>query len=221
MFKILQEPAPDGQKPIANGEKYPIDESDPKPGFFTIRWPVACRPEQFLHAMRRLILPIVKDKHIEVRAEKDRFVLKRVGDPSLHDEGVIVFANDRPFGCRLSSVLGSGKQNSWNNLHLRNVTPLVKTILDEEARHEGQENRLTPRVQQYRVNTKVGDFIFDIEPCEGESRRYLTIISHCDISRQIAFLYGWTGLLYIFPAKLAKELVDLLHDFKTPAIAAP
>jgi hypothetical protein len=219
VFKILQEPAPDGHEPIAVGEKYLIDDSDFKPAFFTIRWPVASRPEQFLNAMRRLVLPLVRDKQADMRADKDVFVLKRVGDPGLRDEGVIVFANDRPFGCRLSGVLGSGRSNNWSNLNLKNITPLVKSILDEEAREQGHNNSLTPRLQQYRVNTKVGDFIFDIEPCEGESRRYFTIISHCDISRHIALLYSWTGLLYVFPDKLAKELSDLFGDFETATLA--
>jgi hypothetical protein len=216
-FRVLQEPAPNGHEPLATGEKYLIDASDFKPAFFTVRWAVACRPEQFLNAMRKLVIPMVQDQHVNLRAGKRAFILKRVEDPKLRNQGVIIFANDRPFGCRLEAVLGSHESNRWSSLNLRNITPIVKNLLDEEARALGVENSLTPRIQQYRVNTRFGDFIFDIEPCEDESRRYFTIVSHCDLSRQIALLYSWTGLLYVFPDKLAKDLADLFADFEMAA----
>jgi hypothetical protein len=158
---------------------------------------------------------MVQDQQEDPRADKEAFVLKRVGDATLKDEGIIIFANDRPFGSRLGAVLGSGKSNKWSRLNLKNITPIVKALLDEDAVAQGCEKMLTPRIQQYRVNTRFGDFIFDIEPCEGKSRRYFTIISHCDLSRQIALLYSWTGLLYVFPNKLAKDMAELFSGFQT------
>lgn len=213
LFKVLQEPGPDRNEPLATGEKYLLELSDSQPGFFAIRWPVACRPERFLNAMRRLIVPMVNGQQAPVRASRKGFTLKRIGDPELKNQGVIVFANDRAFGCRLNAILSA---NQWHHLNLSYITPLLKEFLDEDSREQGRKAHSIPRVQQYRVNTMFGDFIFDIEPAEDGLRRYFTIISHYNLGRQAAMLYMATGLLYVFPEKLAATLTPLLEDFPDP-----
>lgn len=213
LFRVLQEPAPNGHEPLAAGEKYPLELSDSKPAFFTMRWPVVCRAERFLNAMRRLIIPMVRDEDASAQPAKRGFSLKRMGDPELLNQGVIIFANDRAFGCRLDIIV---KSNEWDKLNLRNISPMVKKLLDEDSLSQGHHTSVTPRVQQYRVNTTFGDFMFDIESAEDESRRYLTIMSHYNMARQVALLYRYTGQLYIFPEKLANDLAPLLADFQTP-----
>lgn len=208
-FRILQEPAPDGQAPLAVGEKYWAGgPHGPRQSFYAVRWPVAARSEKFLQVMKRLIVPMLKN----ARPVQGELPLARVGEDSpLRREGVIVFANDRAFGLPLEAF---PQPNSWDRLRANRLALELKMHLEQESRARGRLEASPTRIQQYRVNTMFGAFIFDIEPAEDESCRYFTVISHYNLARQLALLYAETGLLYVFSAKLASSVAPTFAEFQ-------
>jgi hypothetical protein len=219
LFRILQEPTPDGQAPLAVGEKYPAGgPGGPRQSFYAVRWPVAARPDKFLQVMKRLVVPLLKGPRAASQPVHGELPLARVGEDSpLRREGVIVFANDRAYGLPLEAF---PHPNSWNRLRPTRLTPELKAHLEQECRARGGLEAPPTRIQQYRVNTMFGAFVFDIELAEDESRRYLTVISHYNLARQLALLYAETGLLYVFPEKLAGSLAPAFEEFPELSAAA-
>jgi hypothetical protein len=219
-FRILQEPAPDGQAPLAVGEKYTAGgPHGPRQSFYAIRWPIAARPEKFLQVMKRLVVPLLKDPRPASRPMLGEIPLARVGEDSpLRREGVIVFANDRAFGLPLEAF---PYPNSWDRLRPNRLASELKVHLEQECRARGGLEAPSTHIQQYRVNTMFGAFIFDIELAEDEPRRYFTVISHYNLTRQLALLYAETGLFYVFSEKLAGSVAPAFAEFQELPASTP
>jgi hypothetical protein len=217
-FRITQEPAPDGHDPLASGEKYLPREGGATTGYFAIRWPVVCRVERFLRALRRLLVPLTADLRGDWQAAGRGLTFEYVHvDSPLREEGFVVFANEIAFGCPLGAFM---RNKNWGRPHLSELHAAVREAYGVEARRQGFVVPPYFKLQQFRVNTQYGDFVFDIEPLPDESRLYLTVLSHYDLARQLAVLYQHTGQLYAFLEKLVEAVGPLLANYAPlPAIA--
>jgi hypothetical protein len=202
-IKIGEQTLADGQKPFVFGEKYYQQEADPREQvYYALRWPVACPVNNFINGMTKFLV----SRHGAVRMKdcaEGELPFSYVNDDSpVWDEGVVVYVNDRAFGLPFSPVL-------WNQeCHLLDI-PSVATSM----RRVFESSDFL--IQQYRINTSFGDFVFDIEPTEGEKTKYLTIISNYNLASQIAVLYKNTGMLCALPDKLSDTLSKALTEFET------
>lgn len=91
-----------------------------------------------------------------------------------------------------------------------------QSIVSSSSESAGRKEIASQLIQQYRVNTLYGDFVFDIVPVEGENLRYLTVLSHYNLGEQIAMLYKSTGMMFILHSKLAHIVSTALNDFEYP-----
>jgi hypothetical protein len=163
-----------------------------------------------LNAISKLVVPLIRKPQTTPSGYHKELPLRRVSaDSNLRYEGLVIFANDKAFGCSLSHLIESG----WEAVRLKELVPILKKLFDDDARMRGTRVGQPFRIQQYRVNTLYGDFVFDIEPVEGESTRHFTILSHYNLARQVAMLYSETGLFYIFPDKLAQDISPVFADY--------
>ena len=215
-FKLVQLPSPDGYLPLATGEMYgdPSEDAAPSPSYYAIRWPVACKMEQFINAVRRLLVSLTREHRGGAAAAGRELSFAPVGaDLSVWEEGVIVYCNDRAFGSPLQSIL---HRKDWGFLRLNPLLRQLKQILDDEARAGGDEAPARALIQQCRINTMFGDVVFDVEPAEGELVRYLSVISHYNLGPQIALLYKATGTQAnnIILKKLSRELRETFADYE-------
>jgi hypothetical protein len=73
------------------------------------------------------------------------------------------------------------------------------------------------QIEQIRINTMQGDFIFDVVPEDGSSHLEAAVISHVNLVDQIVFLTSQTSEHFIEPNRLRKCLLGYLGRFEVPS----
>lgn len=203
-IKIFEHFVADAQEPLIFGETYLRSEQNlSDSSHYALRWPVACTLDDFTSCLGSFLLPISRRQERAGAQESDRLVFQKITEDSpIWEEGVLIYVNDEPLGLPIESLL---HKRGWGLLSLERVSTCLREYL-------GSEDFL---IQQYRINTSFGDFVFDVETAEGESKRYLTIISHYNLASQVSVLYNSTGMMLTMPDKLFVTLGGALKEFET------
>lgn len=203
-IKIFEHFVADAQEPLLFGETYLRSEQNPSEfSHYALRWPVVCTLDDFTSCLDGFLLPTSRREGRAGIKGSDRLAFQKITEDSpMWEEGILIYVNNEPLGLSIESLL---HERGRGLLSLERTASCLHDYL-------GREDFL---IQQYRINTSFGDFVFDIEPAEGESKRYLTIISHLNLAPQVSVLYRATGIMLTMPDKLFSTLGDALQDFET------
>jgi len=209
-IRVLQLPAPDGHEPLACGEKYVQSTINAnRQEFYALRWPVVSTVGQFIKGIMKLVVLRLYRREKKVT---NRITFSHITEEStLLKEGVIVYCNDIAFGCSLVPILG---RRGWQQLRPYTLSQYLREAYTGYAKSHNLDPEAELTIQQYRVNTFFGDFIFDVQPAEDESYRFLTVISDYNLGAQIASLYKTTGMLFVIASKLEKVLFEALSQYR-------
>lgn len=195
-------------EPFLWGEFYPWQESSGEPRayeYFAVRWPIVCLEEDLIsslgNAWEVVITPGDMSRAVSLIPIDDRHRYWR--------RGVIVRTSAGDYGMSIEEAACGG---SWEWLKLRKLGPLVKKAAGMVGNPDGCMS--VPSVVELRVNTMYADVIYDVRVPLDMRRRYLTVLSHYNISKQIAELYKNTGLLFCNAPNLCEVLDKCLRDFR-------
>ena len=172
--------------------------------YFSMRWPITCLEEQLIAGLCK-VWCLTATPH---RSTRNAQLISVDANHEYWKQGLIISTPVRDLGMSLQEASDDGK---WEWLKLSKLGPLVKERLGTIKAPEGRE--LTPAILQLRLNTSLGDIIYDVTSVADTGKRYLTILSHFNLGRQIAQLYWNTGPLFCIPSKLADVLNECLKDF--------
>jgi hypothetical protein len=212
------------------------------PQAYSFRWPTSCSERDFFSALASILDPVggVKKKKssLVVRA------LEEIGEEWL--EGLIISSSAGTFGTTLREVsmrwlwktlnvetiqaaikrcvdyspertasqelLGFGDDGVNDSLTVEGRSRRQGT--SEKARGEIEA---PIKIAAVRVTTRFAHFQLDILPTEQDDR-YVSVISHEDISEQISHLCECTSLFAVFPVKLHQTLLQVTKRFHTNTV---
>lgn len=165
------------KEPLISGATInrPGGAQSPLNKYFYVRWVVSCQETDFLTAIHGVFTP----GRYQVRLNATTFARAHARD-AVAGPGVFLYTTAGLFQGPLELIQ---MPDAAEHLNL--------TGISRSFRH--REVRSIPLVLQYRINTSYGEVSFDILPPEGDSLRFLTVISHYDLSNYIAVLYRETG----------------------------
>jgi hypothetical protein len=215
-LQVVQTPR-HGSEPLLFGEKYNrlTTEYEEANHYYALRWPVTSMVEDFVSGLMDLIVPLAS-KEVQGIDKSAVLALSSIDEESyIWQEGVVFTTNSESFGAPLAAFWSKGKEGR-DGLDLQEISTSIQRLsysLSQSGDRGEPDNLL---IQQYRINTLYGDFVFDIVPVEGERFRYLTVISHYNLGQQIVKLYKSTGMMFIVPTKLAATISNALTDFEYP-----
>jgi len=190
------------------GELYPWRETNLRAEtyeYFALRWSIVCLEEDMIHSF-------VNAWEIVDEATDVAQPVPLVRIDNGHEywkQGLIVQTSAGDYGMLLEIAACGG---SWEWLSLRKLGPLVKEAAGQNKAPDGRNT--VPNIMCLRVNTACADVIYDVRVAPDMRRRHLTVLSHYNISGQIADLYKKTGLLFCNQPKLAEVLDKCLKGFR-------
>jgi hypothetical protein len=195
-----------GTVSLMSGAHLKPESGSGSPGeYYYLRWPIACSEADFLTALQEFLPPTSK----LVPAPGPLTMITAAKAMAFAYEGFVLYTSYAVFGGSLDVVCA---QNSPDILQLNSLGRVMDTYF---------HGRPAPEIQQYRVNTALGDFCLDIVPPEGDNRRFLTVISNYDLSEYIVLLQRKTGAYLITdPPALVAVLKRSLSRFAPPPTTA-
>lgn len=197
-----------GIEPFLWGELYPWRETNLRAEtyeYFAFRWSIVCLEEDLINSF-------VSAWEIADEATDVAQAVPLVRVDNGHEywkQGLIVHTSVGDYGMPLEVAACGG---SWEWLKLRKLGPLVKEAAGQIKAPDGSTS--VPNIMRLRVNTACADVIYDVRVVPDMRRRQLTVLSHYNISKQIADLYKKTGLLFCNQPKLAEVLDECLKGFR-------
>ena len=214
IVEILRSSASKGAEqlaPVISGEIYETKHGGHKENaYYALRWPIFCGEDNFIDALK-VSLNLQKG-HLPKTQNAARSTSQLQPIETHHrfwTEGVIVGTSIGDFGLSLAEACGGGE---WTPLRLPHLGALLKRLRKLPILPGGK--KLIPEIQQLRLNTRFGDFVYDVTPADGENVRLLTILSHYDLSIQVVSLYKHTAPEFCcFPDRLLKALKSVLSAF--------
>jgi len=186
---------------------YSQEDNESKAPHFEIRWPIYCDNETFTNALKNIIYSSAQyeDNKVSTHRVKLEHLENEIAD--YWNQGLIVYCLGEVFASSLD-FLTTGQ--NWRQLTLRNLKQQVEVMQKNKKVFGELDNLSTIEIQQYRVNTKVADFVYDVIPIEPQRVRYLTVMSHYNISEHIISLFDRTGFVYCATKELNKIIRKLL-----------
>lgn len=202
-FFVSQRPSDTLSPHIVTGEKY---SSGGELRYYAIRWEATCSTDEFLSAIKEVVIdPFTAFSNSETQKEL-KFRLLTKDDDSIWSEGVIVYTRDQAYGCTLPEIT-----SNWESLRSENMGNFLREYNVEKGHKSKNSSSLA--IEQYRINTRYGDFVYDIAPQEEQTFRHFTVISHVNLSNEIAYLLQLTSSWFIISTKFADTIHDVLKDF--------
>ena len=210
-FEIIQKPS-FYERPHMTGDIfYAQDNGTRRPSHYVLRWRVYCDEEAFFEALSSIIRS--SDQSSEaLNVEATCFTRIASSDEPFWEEGVLVYTEHGIWGLPLEPFLQNGR---WKDLHLNKLGPIIINLASPDSESTLEERLARYGIKQYRVNTPIGDFLFDVyPPKEGKTFRYFSIISHCDMSSHISYLHKQTRINFVYSPKLAQTIAEVTSNFQ-------
>jgi hypothetical protein len=209
-FEIRRHPWIEDETPALFGDLLRF-EPNKRYDRFEIRWPIVCTISTFAQSFLETIKPAL-DWSSDARTELDSLHYKRIDrDSPFRYQGVIIHTSAGAFGTSLGPFINFGLKS----FDLPRIRLAVKSAI-KDAKVANRPQDIDFELQQLRINTLFGDFVFDITNDDGEVQRFVIAISHLNLSHEIAKLFGRTTryrTLMYSSESLANTLNDLLSAF--------
>lgn len=201
----------EGASPLIRGEKYKkatVGETGTEYiegvfEYYGLHYPTNGDEAQFFRAFEAAVAPVLR-KMKGAQQSTDEMEVPMGDESPFWREGIVI-ATDRDdignIGLPIQQYLERG---NWENLQGEALQQLLKTRIRVED---------AIPVVQYRLNTALGDFMFDVSPEEGEERRVIHVLSHRNIAPQVACLYRLTNTGKEVRADVEALLNEQLKDF--------
>ena len=175
--------------------------------YYVVRWVTYASPADFVRSLEDVVFPGFSGP-VLIGSELQPLAIC----PECWSEGLVVHTAEQSLGVPLE-VSGVNVPFKTEKV-LTAVSRLVEGLRVPKQVY-GTSVNVLPTVMQYRVNTKIGDFLFDVEPAEGEVRKYCSVISHLDLRDVIPRLYGWLGTRYAVNEELEAALREALRQCRS------
>lgn len=201
----------EGASPLIRGEKYKkatVGETGTEYvegvfEYYGLHYPANGDEAQFFRAFEEAIAPALR-KMKGVQQSPAEIEAPMGGESPFWREGIVI-ATDRDdvgnIGLPLQQYLERG---NWQDLQGEALQQLLRTRIQVEG---------AIPVAQYRLNTPLGDFAFDVTPEEDEEQREVHVLSHRNIAPQVASLYRLTNTGKETHADVEALLDEQLKDF--------
>jgi hypothetical protein len=180
--------------------------------YYVMRWPIVCLEDSFIESLRRIVVPMYPMEFKRDVDDPDESWTPMTVESEYWNEGVVVYTSQGVFGGSLAPFLANDQ--GWYHLRYRQLYQKFKsTRVSAGKGGEGLDSEAPFTLLQYRVNTGFGDFLFDIEPAEGDLVRYLTAVSRYNISECILAMFDYTATQAVVSPKLGRLLTSELSVF--------
>lgn len=191
---------------IAAGELFAGNdgEQDDSGAYAVFRFPTYASPAEFFRVVEEIVFPLLP-RPVELQSE-----LQPIANvPECWKQGLLIHTRNGTHGAAMREIAPGAPRRSGDLLGA--ASELVES-LRVRMQVYGSYVNVPPTIEQYRVNTLLGDYLFDVECLEGEVRRYCAIVSHMDLAESIAKIYGRLGIRYIVEEKFAGTLRDAVEE---------
>ncbi len=216
------------------GEAASSDHLKPNPGrspgeytHWTAQWQVTCDETRLLSALReRFTLPSQFWIPEECRESESIEVPVKPSSP-LWKRGVIISTSKTTLGVPASHLT---KKGTWDVLRLSRIQEMLIEHIPSKVKQaripplagglarvqdqlsESEPFEIYPEIQEIRLNSRWADIIFDIVPPEWSTFRRFSMISHWDLSADVAFFYDWLSTRLAAQRVLEGKCRELLRD---------
>jgi len=215
---------------VLEGEVY-LD--DGKARAYSFRWPTSCSERQFFDGLASVLEPgaaVPKRAKHSLRLRP----LDGVGEEWL--EGLIVSTSEGMFGTPLRGV---SLRWLWKALTIEAIQAAISRELKvgevstKDPRYNAEDDNSSPshlrggetasetgpplKISAIRITTTFAHFQFDVLPSDHDDR-YVSVISHMDISEQVSHLCECTSLFAVFPIKLDHTLSQVTRRVNLGAV---
>ncbi len=192
--------------PILNGEIY---ETGRRPSLAVIRWPVICRMSTFLSAVRRILLRRLGRHHRVKTDQLPRFV--RAGRESvLWRSGFVAYTSIGAWGTNLDLAF---QPWHWDAIASRFREGSLYSLLEDPTVKLFSKTNELPEILSIRVNSVVGDFVYDLIPADKEEFPHVTVLSHNPQTNDIIKLMGRTSSALVLEEGVTRMLDELFSGF--------
>jgi hypothetical protein len=199
IFRICAENQTEEDVALIGGGLYPDADLNPDK-YYSVWWTALSNANAFLKTVEGFKLPVVKTDPIDQGFINADNIYDEEFQKYWH-EGILIYTDK---GC------------AWCNLNegLSNLPALKpETIQDRLAQVFNLDVGTPIQVKSYRINTSVGDFAIDLVKDDDEDVPLGAVLSHLNLSKEIAQMAVQTGGLQLGLDSLIQNLDSILNRF--------
>lgn len=223
----IRESAPSTDKPIHKFEIFPSDfkkkissqiegeiyghfdnQSKFVPAYFSVRWRVSALDEDLIDALQGA-WKIELGTSNAIASNPQLLPIDNAS--TFWTRGIIVHTSFGDYGMPLEVLTGS---DNWNVLLYAKLGHIVAR--DCQKRNTRNGKTIIAEIEQIRLNTSSADILVDVVGAAYDRGTFMTIISHANISENIARMYCDTKLEGGIPDKIRDQLAGILNVFSDP-----
>ena len=194
-------------EPVVWGELYPGRRSNGDREtyeYFAVHWPITCLEEDLIRSLQNAWLLGCDD----IDSGKLPSLIPIDDNHEYWKEGLVVSTSLGDYGM---SLVTAACQGTWEWLELRRLGRLI-SLANPKIKSVGGR-KVVPSILRLRINTLFADVLYDVRVAADMRRRFLTVISKHNITKQLVELYENTGSFLCDPTKLSEGLDTCLGVF--------